>query len=164
MDPHCLDVENLNFGIDECEEFNPFEYEENLTPTSNPQSVPSSNSEHVGKKPRVSKHTSLVWNHFTIINKENSKGEVENVTPHSRSDPISGSESSPGCDTILLGLSLICSFSEMNLYLWLYKHNFCNNKKFLHLQYNYHRSGVPPNLYTYIKSYLLIQTLILIHV
>ena len=47
MDPHYLDVENLNFGIDECEEFNPFEYEENLTPTSNPQSVPSSNSEHV---------------------------------------------------------------------------------------------------------------------
>ena len=79
MDPHYLDVENLNFGIDECEEFNPFEYEENLTPTSNPQSVPSSNSEHVGKKPRVSKRTSLVWNHFTIINKENSKGEVENV-------------------------------------------------------------------------------------
>ena len=80
MDPHYLDVENLNFGIDECEEFNPFEYEENLTPTtSNPQSVPSSNSEHVGKKPRVSKRTSFVWNHFTIINKENSKGEVENV-------------------------------------------------------------------------------------
>ena len=47
--------------------------EENLTPTSNPQSIPSSNSEHVGKKPRVSKRTSLVWNHFTIINKENSK-------------------------------------------------------------------------------------------
>ena len=38
MDPHYLDVENLNFGIDECEEFNPFEYEENLTPlvTLNP--------------------------------------------------------------------------------------------------------------------------------
>ena len=79
MDPHYLDIENLNFGIDECEEFNPFEYEENITPTSNPKSVPSSNSEHVGKKPRVSKRTSLVWNHFTIINKENSKGEVENV-------------------------------------------------------------------------------------
>ena len=44
MDPHYLDVENLNFGIDEYEEFNPFEYEENLTPTSNPQSAPSSNS------------------------------------------------------------------------------------------------------------------------
>ena len=79
MDPRYLDVENLNFSIDECGEFNQFEYEENPTPTSNPQSVPFSNSEHVGKKPRVSKRTFLVWNHFTIINKENSKGEVENV-------------------------------------------------------------------------------------
>ena len=34
----------------------------------------------------------------------------------------------------------------------------------LHLQKNYHRSGVPPNLYTYTESHLLIQTLILIHV
>ena len=76
---HYLDVENLNFDINECEEFNPFEYEENPTPTSNPQFVPSSNSEHVGKKPRVSKRIFLVWNHFTIINKENSKGQVENV-------------------------------------------------------------------------------------
>ena len=55
MDPRYLDVENLNFGIDECDEFNPFEYEENPTPTSNSQSVPS-NSKHLGKKPRVSKH------------------------------------------------------------------------------------------------------------
>ena len=50
MDLRFLDVENLNFGIDECEKFNPFEYEENPTPTSNPQSVPSSNFKHVGKK------------------------------------------------------------------------------------------------------------------
>ena len=50
MDPCYLGVENLNFGIDDCGKFNPFEYEENPTPTSNPQSVPSSNSEHVGKK------------------------------------------------------------------------------------------------------------------
>ena len=67
MDHRYLDIENLNFGIDECDEFNPFEDEENPTPTSKSQSVPSSNSDHVGKKPRVSKHTSLVWNHFTII-------------------------------------------------------------------------------------------------
>ena len=76
-----LDVENLNFGIDECDEFNSFEDKENPTPTSNPQFVPSCNSDHVGKKleVRVGKHTFLVWNHFTIINKENSKGDVENV-------------------------------------------------------------------------------------
>ena len=73
MDPRYLDVENLNFGIDECDEFNPFEGEENPTTTSNSQSVPSSNSNHVGKKLWVSKRTFLVWNHFTIINKENSK-------------------------------------------------------------------------------------------
>ena len=50
MDLRFLDVENLNFGIDECDKFNPFEYEENPTPTSNPQSVPSSNFKHVRKK------------------------------------------------------------------------------------------------------------------
>ena len=49
MDPRYLDVENLNFGIDKCDQFNPFENEENPTPTSNSQSVPSSNSDHVGK-------------------------------------------------------------------------------------------------------------------
>ena len=55
-----LHVENLNFGIDECDEFNPFEDEENPNPTSNPQSVHSSNSDHVGKIPRISERTSLV--------------------------------------------------------------------------------------------------------
>ena len=50
MDVHYLDVESLNFGIDECYEFNPFEDEENPTPTCNPQPIPSSNSDHVGKK------------------------------------------------------------------------------------------------------------------
>ena len=33
------------------------------------------------------------------------------------------------CETVLLGLSLTCSFSELNLYRWLYKHNFYNKKK-----------------------------------
>ena len=56
MDPRYLDVENLNFGIDECDEFNSFEYEENPTPISNSQFVPSYNSKHLGKKPRFSKH------------------------------------------------------------------------------------------------------------
>ena len=65
-----LDVENLNFGIDKCDKFNPFEDEENSTPTSNPQCVSSSNSDNVGKKLRVSKRTSLVWNHNTNIVKK----------------------------------------------------------------------------------------------
>ena len=41
---------------------------------------------------------------------------------------------------------------------------FVITKNLLHLQKNYHRSGVPQNLYTYTESHLLIQTLILIHV
>ena len=53
MDPHYLDVENLNFDIDECDEFNPLEDKENPTPTSNPQSITFSKSDHVGKKPGV---------------------------------------------------------------------------------------------------------------
>ena len=39
MNPHYLDVENLEFGIDACNDFNSFEDDE--TPTSS--SVPSSN-------------------------------------------------------------------------------------------------------------------------
>ena len=50
MDPRYLDVENINFGIDESDEFNLFEDEEDPTSTSNPQSVPSSNSDHIEKK------------------------------------------------------------------------------------------------------------------
>ena len=88
MDPRYLDVKNLKFGIDKCGDFNLFEYEKNpTTPTSNSQFVPSSNSEHVEKKPRVSKRTSLVLNHFTIINKENSKGGVENVVQYKYGSP-----------------------------------------------------------------------------
>ena len=41
--------------------------------------------------------------------------------------------------------------------------NFYNNKNHLHIQKNYHRSGVHKNLYTYIKSHLLIQILIHVH-
>ena len=59
MDPHYLDVENLDFGIDECNEFNLFEYEE--TPTST--SVPSSNlpqPDPTSKRREVSKCTYVV--------------------------------------------------------------------------------------------------------
>ena len=78
MDHHHLDVENLDFGIDACNEFNPFEDDE--IPTSS--SVPSSDLSQpnpIGKKPRASRCTSVVWNHFTIINRQNTRGEVENV-------------------------------------------------------------------------------------
>ena len=39
MDPHHLNVENLDFGIDACNEFNPFEDNE----TSTSFSVPPTN-------------------------------------------------------------------------------------------------------------------------
>ena len=68
MDPHHLDVEILDFGIDACNEFNPCEDDE--TPTSSsvpPSSLPQPNP--IGKIPRVSRRTSIVLNHFTIINR-----------------------------------------------------------------------------------------------
>ena len=37
-----------------------------------------------------------------------------------------------------------------------YTNNLCNNKNHLHIQKNYHRSGVHQNLYTYTESHLLI--------
>ena len=46
------------------------------------------------------------------------------VTPESRSDPIGRSEPNSGARYYLyyiLGLSLTCSFSELYLYLWVYK-------------------------------------------
>ena len=78
MDLHHLDVENLNFGIDTCNEFNPFEDDEtptfsNIPPSNIPQPNPT------GKRPRASRHTSIVWNHFTIINRQNTRGEGENL-------------------------------------------------------------------------------------
>ena len=78
MNPHYLDVENLEFGIDACNDFNSFEDDE--TPTSS--SVPSSNLSQpnfIGKRPRASRRTSVVWNHFTIINRQNTRGEGENL-------------------------------------------------------------------------------------
>ena len=68
----------FDFGINECNEFNPFEDEE--TPT--PSSVPPSNLSQpnpIGKWPRVSSPTSIVWNHYPIINRQNTTWEVENL-------------------------------------------------------------------------------------
>ena len=78
MDPHYLNVENLDFGIDACNEFNPFEDDK----TPNSSSVPHSNLPQpnpIGKRPRASRRTSIVWNYFTIINRQNTRGEVENI-------------------------------------------------------------------------------------
>ena len=78
MDHHYLDVENLDFGIDACNEFNPFE--DDKIPTSSSVSLsdlPQPNP--IGKRPRASRRTSIVWNHFTIINRQNIRGEVENL-------------------------------------------------------------------------------------
>ena len=53
MDPHHLDVENLDFDIDACNEFYPFEDDE----TSTSSSVPSFNLPQpnlTGKRPRAS--------------------------------------------------------------------------------------------------------------
>lgn len=63
IDPRYLDVENLHLY-----EFTMFEDKENPTLTSS-NIHPSSDSDHVGKKPRVSQHTSLDLNHFTSVNK-----------------------------------------------------------------------------------------------
>ena len=86
-------------------------------------------------------------------------GVGDNVTPvGSRSDPVGGSEPKSEARYYLyyiLGLSLTYSFSELYLYLK-YTNNFCNNKNHLHIQKNYHRSGVYKNLYTYTESHLLI--------
>ena len=68
MDPHYLDVENLNYGIDEYNEFNHFE--DHLIPISAPSSNQPSNipqPDPIGKKPRTSRRTSIVWKHFSIV-------------------------------------------------------------------------------------------------
>ena len=62
MDPHYLDIENLDYGSDEYDEFNPFEY--HPTPTSALSSNQPSNQP-------------VVWKHFSIVNKKNIRGEVE---------------------------------------------------------------------------------------
>ena len=78
MDPHHLDVKNLDFGIDACSEFNPFE--DDKIPTSSsvpPFDLPQPNP--ICKRPRASRRTSILWNHFTIINRQNTRGKVENL-------------------------------------------------------------------------------------
>ena len=71
MDPHYIYVENLDYGIDEYNKFNTFE--EHSTPTSAPSSNQPSNlpqPDPIGKRPRTCRRTSVVWKHFSIVNKK----------------------------------------------------------------------------------------------
>ena len=87
------------------------------------------------------------------------------VTPGSRSDPKGESEPSPGHETIIWdSLPLFFFFFKAEIIPVGIKTIFVITKNHLHIQKNYHRSGVHQNLYTYTKSHLLIQTLIHIYV
>ena len=79
MDPHYLYVENLDYGIDEYNEFNHFE--DHPTPTSAPSSnIPQ--PDPISKRPRTSRCTSVVWKLFSIVNKKNIRGEVEDLAEY----------------------------------------------------------------------------------
>ena len=86
--------------------------------------------------------------------------------PDSRSDPISESEPVSGCETIYWDSLLFFSFFFLitELIPVGIQTIFVIIKNHLHIQKNYHRSGVHQNLYTYTRSHLLIQTLIHIYV
>ena len=86
--------------------------------------------------------------------------------PDSRSDPIGKSELVSGCEAIYLGLftCFFFFFFRAELIRVGIQKFFVITKNHLHIQRNYHRSGVHQNLYTYTKSHLLIQTLIHIYV
>ena len=81
MDPHYLDVENLDYSIDEYNEFNHFE--EHPTPTSAASSNQLYNlpqPDPTGKRPRTSRCTFVVWKHFCLVNKKiYIRGEVEDL-------------------------------------------------------------------------------------
>ena len=84
--------------------------------------------------------------------------------PGSRSDPKGESEPSPGRETIIWDYLPFFFFFRVELIPVGIQTIFVITKNHLHIQKNYHRSGVHQNLYTYAKSHLLIQTLIHIYV
>ena len=85
--------------------------------------------------------------------------------PDSRSDPISESEPVSRCETIYWDSLPFCFFFfRAKLIPVGIQTIFVITKNHLHIQKNYHWSGVHQNLYTYTKSHLLIQTLIHIYV
>ena len=88
--------------------------------------------------------------------------------PDSWSDPISESESVSGCEIIYWNslplFFFFFFFFRSELILMGIQTIFVITKNHLHIQKNYHRSGVHQNLYTNTKSHLLIETLIHIYV
>ena len=87
--------------------------------------------------------------------------------PGSRSDSNGESEPSPGRETVLYNETLIDLFfirANNCTCVFIHMHNFCNNKNHLHIQKNYHRSGVHQNLYTYTESHLLIHVHLLLNI
>ena len=78
MDLHHLNVENLDFGINAYNEFNHFEDDETATFSSvSSSNLPQPNP--IGQRLKAIRHTFTLWNHFTIINRQNTRGEVENL-------------------------------------------------------------------------------------
>ena len=100
------------------------------------------------------------------MDKEHRSGEPKHdmSRPDSRSDPIGGFEPVSGCKTIYLDSLPLFFFFKAELIPVGIQTFFVITKNHLHIQKNYHRSGVHQNLYTYTKSHLLIQTLIHIYV
>ena len=78
--------------------------------------------------------------------------------PDSRSDLIGGFEPSSGCETIYWD-SLHIFFQSRTCACGYGPHLIIESKYHIHIQKNYHRSGVHQNLYTYIESHLHIQKL-----
>ena len=93
------------------------------------------------------------------------------VQPPSRSDPIGGSEPKSGARDYLYTIYILyCTGTLIDLFFLRavlvpvgIQRISVITKIILHIQKNYHRSGVHHNLYTYIKSHLLIQILIHVH-
>ena len=83
--------------------------------------------------------------------------------PDFPSYPISEFEPVLGCETIYWD-SLPLFFFRAELIPVGIQTIFVITENHLHIQKNYHRSGVHQNLYTYTKSHLLTQTLIHIYV
>ena len=81
--------------------------------------------------------------------------------PDSRSDPIGESEPVSGAKPYT---EILYFFFSAELIPVGIQTIFVITKNHLHIQKNYHRSGVHQNLYTYTKSHLLIQALIHIYV
>ena len=89
--------------------------------------------------------------------------------PGSRSDPIGGSEPKSGARYCLYYI-LYCTRTLIDLFFLRavpvpvgIQIIFVIKKIILHIQKNYHRSGVHHNLYTYTEFHLLIQILIHVH-